>query len=326
MSRIRESTRAPIAALSAILASFWLAGTAWAAILGDIGPYRARDNRINAADARVALAVGLGILTLPSNDALLGDLAPGTLGGGGPPAFTPGGDGAVSVGDAVVIAEAASGALALPAGAVTFPITIRIDAPSDGTFVLQSAPPVSVRYAADAGVDTATVALTANGAAVASTCAFSPAPTTTGSATCTPDLALPQGAVELIARAEDALGNAATDVVTVDVDSAPVAITLASPTDGFITTGDAATVSGTVGAGVARVEVAGIAADLNGASFSATVPLREGTQMLTAVAVKASGNTGGAAVEVTRDLFAPIARITSPADGFVSANATITVT
>jgi hypothetical protein len=48
--------------------------------------------------------------------------------------------------------------------------------------------------------------------------------------------------------------------------------------------------------------------------------------MLVALATSASGKTGTASVDVTRDIIAPIVRIDSPRDGFVSANNSIAVT
>ncbi|HRC86598.1 MAG TPA: carboxypeptidase regulatory-like domain-containing protein, partial [Thermoanaerobaculia bacterium] len=56
-----------------------------------------------------------------------------------------------------------------------------------------------------------------------------------------------------------------------------------------------------------------------------TVPLREGGNLLVALARKANGNTGSASIEVTRDVVAPIVRIQSPANGFVSAAPSLAV-
>ncbi|MGH8488731.1 MAG: MopE-related protein [Gammaproteobacteria bacterium] len=209
-----------------------------------------------------------------------------------------------------------------PCDTDTTPPNLSITAPADGSFVLQSRPAVEVSYSDVSGVNTASLAFAVNNTAIEVDC---PELTATG-ARCIPNSDLPQGAVMLAAQVADQLDNLATTDVQFTVDSVPLAINITSPANGFITKEPEVPVTGTAGADVQTVTVNEVAASLSGGSFSATVPLREGTNMLVALGTKANGKTGTASIDVTRDVFAPTVRIDSPHDGFVSPNATIPVT
>ena len=101
---------------------------------------------------------------------------------------------------------------------------------------------------------------------------------------------------------------------------------MATPADRLVTTDDVITVEGIVGADASDVTVNGVVATLGVGSFSATVPLREGVNMVVAVGTKPNGKTGTTSIEVTRDVAAPVVRIDSPRDGFVSTSNVIAVT
>jgi len=133
---------------------------------------------------------------------------------------------------------------------------------------------------------------------------------------------LPEGDVTLVAA-----GNAATSQVSVTVDSEPISISIATPIDGLVTKDAEVQVTGDVGSGVTKVSVNGVAvtSDVFGGSFSATVPLREGKNMIVAVAEKANGKTGTNSVDITRDIVAPIVSIDTPRDQFVSVEDKITI-
>ncbi len=82
--------------------------------------------------------------------------------------------------------------------------TIAFTAPLDGTAVNTASPQLLLGYSdLGAGVDPATLALTASGAALAVSC---PAPTATG-ASCTPAGPLADGAYALVATVKDRAGN-----------------------------------------------------------------------------------------------------------------------
>jgi hypothetical protein len=132
--------------------------------------------------------------------------------------------------------------------------------------------------------------------------------------------------VTLAAALRDNAGNAASASVLVSVDTLGVEVALIAPATGLITRDGQVTASGTVGPGVTQVQINGVVATLSGSSFSAAVPLREGVNMVVALATKANGNTGTASVDVTRDIVAPIVRIDSPRNGFVSVSNTVAVT
>jgi hypothetical protein len=201
------------------------------------------------------------------------------------------------------------------------PPELEILEPRGGGFVLETRPSVRVRYADESGVDTATFALTANGAALGADCTTGP-----DEAVCVPTASLPEGAVQLAASISDPFGNRGTAAVDFTVDTVPLEVAITAPEDGTVTRDDEALVTGTVGLGVAAVEVNGVPAPLSFSAFAATVPLRQGTNTLVALATKTNGRTGTATVQVVRDEVAPIVRIDSPRDGLVAPNPAIAVT
>jgi uncharacterized repeat protein (TIGR01451 family) len=201
------------------------------------------------------------------------------------------------------------------------PPSLTIGSPAAGAFVFQNKPAIDVSYSDPSGVDQATLMFTANGSALSVDCALSPS-----GGRCTPVTPLADGAVTLGATIRDSLGNQASASVSFNVDAAPVAVSITSPADRLITNTASLDVTGTVGPGVTTVTVNDVAATLSGNSFTATVPLRDGVNMIVAVGTKGNGKTGTDSVDVTRDTIAPIVRIDSPADGFVSANNALPIT
>ena len=85
-------------------------------------------------------------------------------------------------------------------------------------------------------------------------------------------------------------------------------------------------VSGTTGDPNASVRVNGIAAAKNSNSFQTTVPLQEGNNTITAIAVNSNGTSSSASIQVTLDTTPPHVSIDSPADGSHTTEATVTVT
>ena len=224
--------------------------------------------------------------------------------------------------DAAGNAATATRTVRLEAGGDTTPPTINITSPAGGSFVFQGRPPIELSYSDASGVDTATLTFTASGSPLGVDCEL----TATGGR-CTPRAPLPDGPVTIGASIKDTVGNeGSSPAVTFTVDAAPVEVHIDSPATGLITREADVTVQGTFGAGVTAVDVNGVAASLGAGSFSATVPLRQGTNMLVAVARKANGKTGTNSVDVTQDRVAPIVRIDSPRDGFVSTTDVVTVT
>ncbi len=201
------------------------------------------------------------------------------------------------------------------------PPTISITSPNAGAFVIQNRPPIQINFTDDEAVDTASLSFTANGQSLAVSCTLD---TTFG--TCTPTEDLPEGDVTLavsISDLEGATGNTSIDFF---VDSVPVEVAILSPQNGTITKDSFITVTGSIGPTVISLTVNGVDATITGSSFTASVPLREGSNMLVATGLNVNNKPGVDAVDVTQDLQNPIIRINSPGDGFVAVDDKVTVT
>jgi len=85
------------------------------------------------------------------------------------------------------------------------------------------------------------------------------------------------------------------------------------------------TVSGTVSDPTATVIINSIQAPVANGTFSASIPLAEGPNILTATATTPSGSTGSASITVTLDTTPPHVTITSPTDQFVTTASSISV-
>lgn len=200
--------------------------------------------------------------------------------------------------------------------------TMALLAPARGSFTSEVRPLFEVSFEdLQSGVDTSTLSFAIAGAPLAVNCTFE-----LQSALCRPVAALTDGEVALNVTLADFFGNVATLSSHFEVDSAGVEITITSPQDGFVTTGETLTVTGELGPGVVQVLVDEVPATLAGGSFSAEIPLREGIQVVVALAIKANGNSGTASIEAVRDLIAPIVTITSPVDGWTSTAEKVTIT
>ncbi len=137
-----------------------------------------------------------------------------------------------------------------------------------------------------------------------------------------------EGTHTLSATASDAFGHTSQPAtVTFTIDRTPPVVSIASPSDNFATGADTIEVRGTAtGGNFASITVnsipATVAAD---GSFSATVNLDLGPNVLIAAATDRAGNVGTASVGVTRnpDKFAIV--ITSPADKTLTNRHSVTV-
>ena len=204
----------------------------------------------------------------------------------------------------------------------TTPPDLFFETPVSGLFLGSNQPELSLSFMDDdSGVDTASLAFSANGSTLDADCTFDAL-----SAQCLPATPLPEGMVELGATIRDMAGNLASTSVQLTVDTAGVAIEIDQPAPGLVTADDTVWVTGSISSGVTSVIVDETVAVISGGTFSATVPLREGSQMVVAVATKSNGNTGASAVDVTRDIAPPIVKITSPRDGLVAIDSPITIT
>jgi hypothetical protein len=122
-------------------------------------------------------------------------------------------------------------------------------------------------------------------------------------------------------RSEPALST----LLPLAVSGTSTSIALASPANGAYLNTPVITVRGSVGDAAATVRINGIAAPVASGSFSASVPLNEGPNTLTAVATNSGGSTTTASILVTLDTTAPRIEVYSPAAGGSTTAATATV-
>ena len=139
-------------------------------------------------------------------------------------------------------------------------------------------------------------------------------------------LSLSQGANAITAVAVDAAGNTGSDTVSV-TRGTPPSIVITTPGAGFTTSQAQTLVSGTVtGTEPLTVQVNGVAAAVSAGGYSATVPLAQGANTITATATNALG-TASASVSGTRTSTAPPLSITiqSPPNGVTVSSQVIPV-
>ena len=118
--------------------------------------------------------------------------------------------------------------------------------------------------------------------------------------------------------ATDSAGNTASAEATLTVaDINAPGVTITSPDNLGLFSASPITVTGTVDDDSALVSVNGVSALVTGNSFSAEIPLREGTNVIAAVATDASGNAGTASISVTLDTTPPTVSIETPREGAV---------
>jgi len=107
--------------------------------------------------------------------------------------------------------------------------------------------------------------------------------------------------------------------------TAPV-IAIQQPADGAITNATHVIVSGTYAdANPVNITINGVVATLSPGTFSANVPLKEGSNTLNAVAADPAGNQSTSSVAVARDTTAPVLTISQPAEGAVVTTSAVTI-
>jgi hypothetical protein len=113
--------------------------------------------------------------------------------------------------------------------------------------------------------------------------------------------------------------------LTIIDDLALPEVTITTPLDGDVFGASPITVDGTLDDPFATLTLAGVPVAVAGGLWSATVPLGEGANYLTAVAQDQVGKIGTASIEVTLDTTPPTVVIDTPLDGFVSIEPAIAV-
>ncbi|MCP5057566.1 MAG: hypothetical protein GY937_12695 [bacterium] len=145
---------------------------------------------------------------------------------------------------------------------------------------------------------------------------------TFGAGTWSAAVPLVLGSQTITATATDAAGNTGSDSILVTRGDPPT-IAITAPADGALEGVTPVSVSGTH-TGATGIDVNGVAATITGSTWSASVPLVEGSNTLTATAVNAFGSDA-ASISVTLDSTAPTLTITSPSDGAILASTPVTV-
>lgn len=103
-------------------------------------------------------------------------------------------------------------------------------------------------------------------------------------------------------------------------------LTITSPTNGAITKNSTITVSGTVtDQSAVTLTVNGTSTSVTNGSFSTSVSLLEGTNVITVVATDASGNKTTQTITVIKDSTPPTLAVTQPTSGLITNNSTLTV-
>jgi hypothetical protein len=154
------------------------------------------------------------------------------------------------------------------------------------------------------------------------TCNNVPATISGSTYSCT--VSLVQGSNSISVQATDVAGNSSTSPIGLTYAPAPQ-IAITSPANLTVTNLSPVTVSGTISDPAATVTINGITAPQNSGKFSIPVPLVEGLNVLSAVGKNSSNVVSTATVQVTLDTTPPHVTIDSPADGFTTTDASVTV-
>lgn len=198
--------------------------------------------------------------------------------------------------------------------------SVTITSPAAAGVVYQARPLISMSFTDSGSVEPSSVVLLDNGSPLAADCQVS-----ASGGTCTPAADLPNGANAVVVRVSDSAGNQGSSSTDFTVDMPPI-VNITEPENFSFVNISPITVRGTVSGPAAAVSVNGVSAPVSNGSYSVVVPLVEGNNTLTAVATVAGGSAAGtASVAVTLDTTPPRVTIQSPAEGYITNDATVNV-
>src|SRR6266550_8150071 len=164
--------------------------------------------------------------------------------------------------------------------------------------------------------------VTDDGSGIASvTCNNAPATTATGHVEC--NATLTPGANSISVESTDMAGNTNADAISLTYARVPK-VTMTSPANQSYLNTTPTTVTGTVDDPDATITINSLPAPVAGGAFTLALPLAEGPNIITAAATAPSA-VGTSSIEVTLDTTPPHVTITSPADNFVTADASISI-
>ncbi len=190
---------------------------------------------------------------------------------------------------------------------------LSLAAPAEGLVTRESSVALSGRVE-----DATAVTLTLGGAPVAVG--------TDGAFSATAALAA-DGPAPLSLVATDAAGNRTELVRNVVRDTQAPTLELTSPTDGAVVRDETASISGRVADATAvSVTVNGTPATVADGAFTASLTLADGETRVVVIATDAAGNAAQAERRIVRDTQAPALTLTSPSEGMVTRESSVTVT
>ncbi len=185
-----------------------------------------------------------------------------------------------------------------------WPPTLSLRAPRADTYLNTSRPVFELDWSdLGTGVDSASLAIRANGSALAVSCTAS-----VSGGICTVVNPLPDGSVTVSATVKDRVGNTSDpSAVNFTIDTVPPAVLVTEPTNGVLTNHRDQTFIGTVNEpGTLTINGSVVTAAPDN-SFSAPVSLQEGINTVVLVAKDRAGNMGQASVSLTLDTASPTA-------------------
>ncbi len=147
--------------------------------------------------------------------------------------------------------------------------------------------------------------------------------------TLTADDLITPGQIEIKASNPAPEGGVSNTVIftVLNPDTEPPVISITSPQHGAVLYSSPAAISGTVDDNAVSVYVNGIKASISNNTFSATAPLEEGENIITAIATDQYGRTGTSSITVTLTTKGSVAgTVTSALTGLAVSSATVTVT
>ena len=124
---------------------------------------------------------------------------------------------------------------------------------------------------------------------------------------------------------QGSLTRALSAPIALTVSGTGTAITLVTPAPSAYLNISPTLVTGTVGDPRATVSVNGVAAQVSGNNFSASIPLQEGSNTITAVAMNSGGTAGTASETVTLDTTPPHVTIDTPSNNSMTIDTAVNV-
>jgi RHS repeat-associated protein len=189
-------------------------------------------------------------------------------------------------------------------------------------FVIDKTPPALTFTSHQSGaVLTAAQTVVAGGSddAVTVLLAGAPAVVDATAKTFTAAVSLLEGENSLVATGTDRAGNVGTATLVLIVDTRAPELTITTPAADACLDASTLTVSGTIGEPrVESVKVNGVAATVTGGSWTASVPVQEGKQLLTVEARDSVGHLTSVSRSMTVDRTAPVIQVTSGGEAFTA--------